>query len=78
MNWYEFLWSSMHGDQWVPCKLIAENKVLNEVTIRYYDDFIGEVEVSTEPKRIRQMLVPRNVFMYPKPLTEPGLTEHRS
>jgi hypothetical protein len=51
---YEFLWTSMHGAQWIPCVFMSRNNLIDEVTIRYFDDFIGGwVEASVESDCVR-------------------------
>ncbi len=44
----------MAGSYWIDCEFICRNNLINEVTIRYYDDFIGgEVEASVDAERVR-------------------------
>jgi hypothetical protein len=51
---YEYLWTSMAGSYWIDCEFICRNNLINEVTIRYFDDFIGgEVEASVDAERVR-------------------------
>lgn len=44
----------MHGDCWIPCAVIYRNEALGEITIRYYDDFLGDVEASVDAERVRE------------------------
>lgn len=58
---HEFLWCSMRGANWVPCRVLATNPV-GEISIRFFDDIIeGEVEASVEPAYVREAL-DRNVI----------------
>lgn len=51
---YEYLWTSMHGTHWIPCVFVSRNNLIDEVTVKYYDDFIGcMVEASVESDRVR-------------------------
>jgi hypothetical protein len=44
----------MHGAQWIPCVFMSRNNLIDEVTIRYFDDFIGGwVEASVESDCVR-------------------------
>jgi hypothetical protein len=44
----------MHGAQWIPCVFVSRNNFVDEVTIRYFDDFIGGwVEAAVESDYVR-------------------------